>query len=48
MTALTQSYNSLSFVLRLNVDRILMGAALIAALNVAAYVVFLQVPNFAM
>ncbi len=48
MQTLTQSYNGLSFVLRLNWDRLMMGAALVAALYIAAFVAFSQVPNLAM
>lgn len=44
MQTLTNNYNSLSFILRLNLDRLLMGAALVAALYAAAFLAFYQVP----
>lgn len=47
MQTLAQSYNSLTYVVRLNADRLLMGAALVAALYASAYVVFAQMLTIA-
>lgn len=44
MQTLANNYTSLSLILRLNLDRMLMGAALVAALYAAAFVAFSQVP----
>ena len=48
MQTLTHSYSSLSFVLRLNWDRLMMGAALVAALYAGAYLAISQVPAVAL